>query len=211
MYKKKALLLVLIVALSGCIHETLTGGELKFTASDATVNNEALSSAGYTHNSSREMTLRREFSVAGQSQEVVAINQVSDYEKSVELGLLGEARAAVFVAFSTPKVDVLGRSFNPVGEMSDRELANMVVSQYDVIQGLESAGSSTVTVVGEEATVSKFRTRAVFMGQETIDVNLHITRVEHGDDYVIGVGIYPSALEITEENNVLRMYRGLSH
>lgn len=203
--------LVLVVVSSGCIHETLLGGDLSFTASEAGVTDDSLSQSGYEHNSTSEMVVRRNYSVAGQTANVVVTNKVSNYEKSVELGVLGSGQAAVYVAFSTPQVDVLGRTFNPVGEMSDRELAEMIVGQYSGIEGLESAGSTTVTVLGKETRVSKFRTSAVFMGQRTVDVNLHITRVRDGDDYVVGVAIYPSALEATEEDSALEMFRGLEH
>lgn len=205
-----AAVLGLLVLTSGCVG-FITGSEaLSVSASEATVSSSALSATGYEHNRTTAVTVNRTFEAAGQSREVTVTNYLAEYQKSIDFGVLGgEREAAVFVAFSTPKVEVLGKTFNPVGEMSNRELLGQLQSQYDTIEVGQQSGSDTVSALGTQATVERYDGRARF-GGFYVDIYVHVTKIEHGDDYVVAIGVYPQLLR-GEDENVLRLVSGLEH
>ena len=205
-----ATLLGILVVTSGCVG-FITGNEaLSVAASEGTVSSSALEKTGYEHNRTTEVTLNRTFEAAGQSREVTVTNHLSEYQKSVDLGPLGGERpAAVFVAFTTPKVEVLGKTFNPIGEMSNRELLGQLQSQYSSIEVGQQSSSDTVSALGTSATVDRFDGQAR-IGGTSVDIYVHVTRIEHGDDYVVAVGVYPQRLD-GEGENVLNLISGLQH
>ena len=205
-----ATVLATLVVASGCVGFISGDEALSFEASEGSVSSSALEETGYEHSQTTDVTATQAFEVAGQSRDVTVTNYLAEYGKSVDLGILGgEQRAAVFVAFTTPKVEVLGRTFNPVGEMSNRELLGQLQSQYSSIEVGQQSGSDTVTALGTEATVERFDGRANIAGT-SVDIYVHITKIEHGDDYVVAVGVYPQRLD-GEGENVLRLVSGLSH
>ena len=200
----------LLVVTSGCIGFLAGDKPLSVESTEASVSSSTLEDAGYEHNRTTTVTVERTFEAAGQSRDVVATNYLTEYEKSVDLGAMGgERKAAVFVAFTTPKVEVLGKTFNPVGDMSNRELLGQLQSRYDSIEVGQQSGSDTVSVLGTEATVERFDGQAR-IGGTSVDIYVHVTKIEHGDDYVIAVGVYPQRLD-GERENVLRLVSGLQH
>ncbi|MDY6779267.1 MAG: DUF6517 family protein [Halobacteria archaeon] len=214
--KRKSLLtvgfLVVLVGLSGCLAGFITGQKaLRFNATKATVSEAALSETDYVLNSTKRQRITRNFSVAGQTRTVKVRNYITEYEKSVSLGPLGEKKAAAFVAFTTPQVEVLGQTFNPVGSMSDRELAERVLSRFENIENLETQGNTTATMLGKSTEVSEFSATATVAGEQGVDINLHLTRVKHASDYVVAIGVYPRRLESQEKKNIIRMIKGVEH
>lgn len=198
-----------LVGATGCIG-VLTGEEsVSFAASPATVSEGALEGTGYGLDEQRTDTITRAFSVAGQEREVEVTNHVAIYNRSVELGPLGEQELAMFVALATPQVRVLDRTFNPVGEMSNRELLDQLQSDYESLEVGSRVGSREVPILGESATVERFDGEATYDGV-SVGLFFHITTVAHDDDYVVGIGIYPERLP-EEESRVVRLYEGLRH
>jgi len=198
-----------MVLTSGCLG-VLTGSEpLSFGAAKATERQQTLSETGYRQVAVESQNDTRQFSAAGQTRNVTVTSWVSQYQRSVDLGALGSQPAAVFVAISTPQVDVLGRTFNPVGDMSNRELLEQLQSQYGRIQVGPQADSQNVTVLGSETTVSKFAGTAT-LGGTSVDVYIHVTKVKHDGDFVVAVAIYPQRLT-GEQKRVFRLLDGLEH
>jgi len=203
------LALAVMVLTSGCLG-VLTGSEpLSFGAAKATERQQTLSETGYRQVAVESQNDTRQFSAAGQTRNVTVTSWVSQYQRSVDLGALGSQPAAVFVAISTPQVDVLGRTFNPVGDMSNRELLEQLQSQYGRIQVGPQADSQNVTVLGSETTVSKFAGTAT-LGGTSVDVYIHVTKVKHDGDFVVAVAIYPQRLT-GEQKRVFRLLDGLEH
>ena len=202
------LIVLLLVATSGCIG-FLSGQEpLAFEAEVATVGANALSETGYEETNRSELAVEETFEVAGQSREVRVTNQVVQYERSV--GVAGvEQRAALFVVVSSPQVRVLDRTFNPIGEMSNRELLGRMQSSYSTISVGERRGSETVSALGTRATVDRFAGTARVAGTES-DIFIHVTRIEHDGDFVVAIGAYPQLLP-DEGDRVLTLVRNLRH
>ena len=160
----------------------------------------------------------RTVEAAGQTQQVVVTNQVVEYGKGVDFGPLdlpitGRVQAAIVTALTTPQVDVLGRTFNPVADMSAADLAAMVQSRYEGLDDVEQVGEETATVAGSPTTVGEFETRAQLVGPGVgVDLTLHISEaVAVGSDLVVGVGGYPSLARRRERGGVGSMFEGIEH
>ncbi|RLM59713.1 hypothetical protein DVK02_02975 [Halobellus sp. Atlit-31R] len=199
----------LVLSTSGCLG-FVTGEEaLTFAAEPAAVADAAVEEAGYESNGTREVTINRTFEVAGQERRVVATNQITSYEKSLDLGLLGETRLGVFTVVSTPAVEVAGQTLNPIGQFSNERLVEFVQQRYSGLSDVRQVSERNVTIQGTETTVTKFAGTATVQGQE-IDVFVHVTKYRDGDDFVLAIGVYPQQLD-GEEENVLSMMRALEH
>ena len=185
---------------SGCLG-VITGAEpIELSASVATVPEAALSSTGFEEYRVRPLETRRAFSAAGETREVVVVNRLAEYDDAVEV--FGQRlRAAVFAALATPAVEVAGETFNPVGDLSTRELAERLLTRYEGVGNLQSAGSETVRVLGTDTTAGLFTAEATVAGGVTTDVTLHVSEaVRAGADFVVAVGSYPSVLTGREDD-----------
>ncbi|MCG1003068.1 MULTISPECIES: DUF6517 family protein [Halobacterium] len=203
-----AVALAALIATSGCLG-ILGGDGLSFSASQATVSEDALQETGYEEASVNESVITREFSAAGQSRNVTVTNWVAMYERTVDVPVLGEQRAAVFGAFSSPEVSVVGQSFNPIDDYSEKDLAQLAQQQYDGLSVGQTASTRDVTVLNKSTTVTKFEGTADISGQ-SVDVFIHVTKVKHDGDYVVAVAIYPQDLD-GEQENVDELLAGLEH
>ncbi|WP_232688622.1 DUF6517 family protein [Halobacterium zhouii] len=200
--------LAVLVLSSGCLG--FLSGPVTFSASKATVSENALSETGYEKARIQSNEVTRTFSVVNQSKNVTVTNWISMYERSVDLPLGGNQRAAVFSAFTTPEVSVLGQSFNPVEKYSNRELAALAQKQYGSLSVGNAVGNRTVEMLNQSATVTKFEGQATLKGGQSVDVYVHVTKVNHGSDYVVAVAIYPQRLD-GEQQKVDALLKGLQH
>jgi hypothetical protein len=209
---RRALANVAVVALlltAGCIG-FLTGEEaLAFDADPVRVADDARAEAGYEEVRVESMAVNRSFTVAGETRNVSVTNHVAAYQRAVDLGPLGSEPFARFTVLSTPEVEIAGRTLNPVGSLSDRELATRLQSQYDSIENVRFAGNRTVEVLGEGRTVSRFDATTTVAGTE-VDLALHVAKFRHGEDFVVAIGVYPARLD-GERARVETMLRGVEH
>jgi hypothetical protein len=63
-------------------------------------------------------------------------------------------------------------------------------------------------MLGQKTDVSKFEATATVAGRE-VDVTIHVAKVEHGDDVVVAMGVYPSITDM--EDDVFRLIEGVRH
>lgn len=175
---------------TGCLG-FVTGDEpLAFDADPASVSRAKLAETDYEESARRSPTVTREFTVAGQTREVSVTNRLALYEKAADLGPLGERKVALFALVATPQVELAGRTFNPVGDMSMRELLEQFQSRYDGLAVDERVGSATVSTLDTEVTVERYAGTTTVKGQ-TVELYLHVARFEHRDDFVVATGAYP--------------------
>lgn len=195
---------------AGCLG-VITGEEpAEFEASPPGVESAALDETGYESAGVEEIVVEREVEAAGQSREVVVTNYQAQYEKTIDMGPLGEQRGAVFTALTSPQVNVLGREFNPIAEMSTQELVEMVQEQYEGLENIEKQEDNEVQIQGESTTQSTFTAEAAFSGS-TVDIFLLVTEaVELGEDFVVTVGAYPQDGP-DEEQNVRTLVEAVKH
>ena len=204
-----ALAVAALLLTSGCIG-FLTGSEsLSFESEPVAVTDAALEETGYEEQRRTEQSIERTFSIAGEERTVTATNHLAEYGRSPGT-LFGDTQVARFVAVTTPEVEIAGQGpFNPVGELSNRQLALRLTEQYDRVENVRWESNRTVTAFGSETTVSKFRADARIAGGQEVEVFLHITKLRHEGDFVIAVAIHPTQLD--EEANVDRLIRGIDH
>ena len=211
MYRRRfgAAALAVLLGTSGCLG-FVTGEEaLVFESDPATTAESIASDAGYETKGPRERVVNRSFDVAGQSRTVRVVNHVTTYEKRLDLPVVRDVRLGMFSVVSSPSVEIAGREFNPLGDYSKQRLVRMAGSTYGGFNGIERVSSRTITVLGEETTVTKYAASTRVNGR-SIEVFVHVTRVRHGDDYVVALGVYPRRFS-GEEANVLEMMRAIEH
>lgn len=203
-----SLLLATLVLASGC--SVITGeSALKFTASDTSVDQSTQSETGYEEARDTKQTITRSYSVANQTREVKVVNQLAEYKRQVDLGPLGKSEFARFTVLATPKVELAGRTFNPVGNMSNAELAMMIQEKYSTVENVQHVSDRTATMLGKETTVSKFSAKAETVEGQSVDVYLHVAQVADGDDYVLAIAVHPQQLD--EQGNVDQLMAGVQH
>jgi hypothetical protein len=198
----------LMMLTAGC--GFITGSEaLTFSASPATVSDQAVSGTGYEETSVSKQVVTRNFSAADQTRQVEVTNRLAQYERQVDLEPLGSKRAAVFVAFASPEVEVATQTFNPIAEMSEREILQQFESEYESIRVGEQVDNRDVTVLDQSTGVKKFEGTANLGGSE-VDVYIHTTKIKHEGDFIVAVAIYPQQLD-GEEGKVVTLLEGLEH
>jgi hypothetical protein len=198
-----------LLTTTGCLG-VLTGSDsLGFTASEASVEQAALDSTGYELVDQVTNNRTKDFSVGGQTRTVEVSNERYAYNRSVDLQLLGEKDLAQVHVLATPAVEIAGKTFNPVGDWSNRKLVRQVSSTYEGLGNVEHVGNRSVSVLGGERTVGKFAATAPVAGQQ-IDVYVHITKFRHGDDFLVLVGVHPQNVP-DEDDRVNVMFGNTTH
>ncbi len=197
--------------MAGCLN-ALTGREpVEFEAEPAAVSDATLDATGYTHADTDPIVHERTVSTPIGDRDVVVRNWAAEYHRALELGSLGTAQMAVFTVLTTPQVSLPGREFNPVADMSSRDLAEEVQSEYDELDAVEHVVDETVELLGSPTTIGVFDAEAVVTGGVRIGVDLRISDpVSVDDDYLVVVGVYPSIIP-DEDETVRELTRGVEY
>jgi hypothetical protein len=201
-------LVAALVVTSGCTG--VLSGPVTFSASEATVSDAALEETGYQHNRTDKMEVSRTFTAAGQSKEVEVTNWISEYHQRAGLPGVGEQKVAVFATFASPKVEVLGKSFNPLSKYDNRQLAERFTTQLDSVNDVRKVGSRNRTMLGQSTEVTKFEASVQTTAGIEFDAYIHVTKVEHGDDFVVALAVYPEKLS-GQSDKVGRLLDGVEH
>lgn len=196
-------------AANGCLG-VLTGQEaLTAEASPATVGRSTLGETGYESSGSSTERIERTVEVAGQERDVVATNAIERYHRALTVAVLGDVEAGVFATVATPAFEIAGRAVSPVARMDNEELASLMQKQYSDVSIENEVDEASVATLGTTMDVSTFAATARLQG-ESVDVLVHVGKVQHGGDFVIVGGVYPEAVD-GEGKRVLAMIRGLEH
>lgn len=115
-----------------------------------------------------------------------------------------------FIVFTTPAFELLGQPLNPIGQMENERLATELAGQAGKLSVGSEQSTTSTTVLDSETTISTFDGSLNNSGTE-IDVEIVVTSVTNGDDYVIGFGAYPQVLTETESANVSALLDGIEH
>ncbi|WP_224335775.1 DUF6517 family protein [Haloprofundus halobius] len=198
-----------LVASSGCLGFVTGEESLSFESDPALAEESVAEETGYELDGTEAKTITREFSAAGQTRNVEATNQISTYEKTLSMSLLGEQKLGVFAAISSPAVEIAGRTFNPLKDDSNEDLVQMLTSQYDGLSNVSEESSQTLTVLGTDTEVTKYAATSNVEGEQ-IDVFVHVTKVRNEDDFVIALGVYPQQLS-GEESNIVSLFESVQH
>lgn len=203
-----SLALVALLSTAGCAG--LFSGPLAFSASPATASNASLQQTNYEHVKTFNQTVTRNFSAAGQSKKVKVTNVIARYHRTVDLGPLGSRQAAVFSVFSSPQINALGKSFNPLAHYSNHRLVLQMQSQYQSLSNITNVSHHNATVLGHTTKVSKYSAKATFKDGKSTDVYIVLTKVKDGSDYVVAVDVYPQRVN-GEDKKIATLLDGLQH
>lgn len=204
-------------ASAGCLSDFIDD-MTTFEASPIRVSEDAAAEAGYDYKGTEERVEEREF--AGETVEVT--NYISEYTRTIDLpldGLGSDPEAGVFAVISTPQVHVAGESFNPVGEMTEAELAEHIQNQYDELEIEDNIGGRAIQsddIDGLDSTVSfeTFEGTATLQGQTGVDVYVDIAQPDHDDDHLVIAGVYPDDSDVpleSERERIDTLVAGLEH
>ena len=199
-----------LASLAGCAALT---GSVEFSASAAPVEKATLKDTGYSRYQTTRPVVERTYEAGGQSKTVEVENVVTQYDKAVDLTAigLGAFQAAVFTTLSTPQVEVLEQTFNPVGDMSTDELAGRIQERYEGITVGEKDDEWSATVAGSSTTVARYPAEATLTEADAkVDLWLHLSQaVEAADDFVVTFGGYPQLLD--QGDNIDALTNAVTH
>lgn len=195
--------------LGGCT-DLLSDDEVRFEADTAVVAESARSGTGYEEQRVEDEVIERNYDRIDRT--VVVVNRLAEYARQVSVAGLG-GELARFTVFATPKVEVgpVG-PLNPVDDMDNDGLAELVQSEYQTVENVEAAGTREATLLGETVEVSKFRADAETQAGESVEVFIHIAKVESGDDFVLAIGVHPRGVDDEgEQDRIDTMMAGVEH
>lgn len=187
-----------VAGLAGCSGATSFSAEYAETDPGET---------GYEQTDQRESTITRTF--AGQDVEVT--NTVTEYQKEVELGILGgSANVGVFAAFTSPRAEIAGRTFNPISNWGNERIVDELQSRFDNMSDIQEESTEEVEMLGSARTVTKFSATTTYESEE-IPVFLLMATFDHESDVVIPLGVFPQERKDEEGANVRQLMGALTH
>lgn len=198
------------IAVAGCLDAFDDG--LAFEAEQATIADATLESTGYEEHDVRSVEVERTFEAAGEEATVTVTNWHHEYDKSIDL-VGGRYQAAIVGILTSPQVEALDRTFNPLGDMSPEEIAARVQDHLEGIDDLEAVDETTAPVAGRDAQITAFEGEATIVdGGVTADVRMHVSEaVASDDDFIVAMGGYPLLTAEWERDAVFTMFEAIEH
>lgn len=194
------------VALAGCSLLD-DDGRLERSAAPARVTEDARTQTSFEHIERREQTTERTLEVADQRRDVRLTNWINKYRASIPTIDFDASRVSLF---TTPTVSIAGRDANPFHVLDEEQLVGEMADRVDTgpIEDVEKTGERSVTVLGEQLTVSEFDARTTYDGQEFV-LQLHLGQRTHEGDLLVLFGLHPELLAQTDEIDTL--FSGTEH
>lgn len=180
---------------AGCLDFVLGDGPLEFHADQVAPTQSALDETGYEEQSIDEETIEESVE-AGVEREVRATIWLSTYTKELEFN--GEQQeASLFAAVSIPAIEVAGRSFNPLDDLSNEELLEEFLGEVGgdrgSIEDIDHEETFSLSVLDSTRDVDVFVGETEFQG-ERVDVDIRMTSFDHEDDLIVLLGSHPQLL-----------------
>jgi hypothetical protein len=195
---------VALVVLAGCSGGLTGGGELTFTASQATISDEALSKTGYEAQPDgvKMTSINQTFEVAGQERQVTMSTSVAIYQKDFQ-----QAPLAFAVVLAFPSVSVLDQSVNPLGNVGEQELVKRALSRGKDVQELTKVETKSATILGEKRDVTKYQATSENSAGNSF---VYFVQFQHGGDYIVAAIEFPSAME-NGDADAMTLVKGIQH
>jgi len=191
---------------AGCLSAV---GMDEYEATPAGVDPAVREETGYEQTGVEEQVIERTVDV-GVSEEITVRNYLTEHEKGVDLGPLGNARAAAFTVLTSPQISIAGRGLNPIGEMPAEELVGFIEADYEGIDNVEHVEDGETTILEQTTPESLFEADAELGAGVSVDVNVHVTEsVRTTADHLVTIGVYPQEVESAESDNVEAMMNGV--
>lgn len=196
-------------SLAGCV-DAVTG-DLTFDARAATVQPSTLRATNYRRYRVRTDAVTRRVGVGPVHRTVRVNNVVAEYDQGVSV-LGRRVQAAVFAVLSTPRVTVLGRTFNPVGDMTTDDLVATVQSRYEGVENVSAVDETEATLLGQRTTLARY-TADARLAESGLAVEVYLfvaAAVAAGPDFVLAIAAHPVALG-PREARVRTLLDGATH
>ncbi|OVE84382.1 DUF6517 family protein [Natronolimnobius baerhuensis] len=195
---------------AGCLDFVRGEGPLEFEANQVVPSASALAETGYEEDEIEHKEIDEEVDI-GVEREIRASLWAGLYTKERELQ--GQTQdAGLFAAVSIPGIEVLGRSFNPLADLSGEELLEELMSQLDGEQDIDNIShedSFGLEILGEGREVTIFGGEAEY-GDEVLEVEIALTSFIHEDDLLVLLGTHPRLLA-GEAANIERLMESVEH
>ncbi len=206
MHRRAVLAAIPTIAFAGCT-DFFTGDQVEFSADTAVVADDALEATDYEHQNTTEDEIRRD--IENVDREVVVTNVMSEYSRSLDL-VVATGELARFTVMATPVVEVgpVG-PLNPVADMDNDELAELVQEEYSEINNIAQIDERQVQLAGEQTTVDRFRADAVLTDGTEIEVHIHIAQARSEEDFLITIAVHPSDLD--EQDRIDQLVTNIQH
>jgi len=207
-----------LLVTAGCVGFVVGEEPLSYEANNATVPDDRR--GGYEPVREEVVVQNQTINESGVNRTVTVSNYAGVYTKNESINAEGQELASLAV-ISTPVVDVFERPLNPVGNMTERQLLEFLTeqvndSQYGQVEEFErvpaeEVGPETedVTILGQETDIVVFQSTQEVQGR-TVELRVYVTRVHHGDDYVVMLGGH-SMLHPAEGYAIVDMMRSVEH
>lgn len=186
---------ILVIALAGCSGSNgpQTPEPITATASPATLSDDALGTAGYEEAAveERELTASGRLDIAGDVQMELGYTIHATTTRAIYRNT-GTTPPSLFSILSVPlaKPEQVSATIDPLRDRSTIDLATRAQDTYSEIEGLSHTENQTVTVLGNQTTLERYRASARTDGTET-DIYLYVVRLHHEGDILIGIGVGP--------------------
>jgi hypothetical protein len=195
-------------ATAGCLG-ALTGSEaVEREASQAKVASATVNETDYELKDTYQKTVTRTFDTPVGEREAKAINEIAEYHRTVQLGT-ETIEAAVFAALATPAFEFGDETFNPVDDMSNKEIAKMVQGQYEGLSVGSKVDERDVSTLSGSLTLSKFQGSGTVEGND-VPVYIHVGKIKHQKDFVVPLAVYPQQFA-GEADTVVTLVENLTH
>ncbi|AFO58205.1 hypothetical protein NJ7G_2983 [Natrinema sp. J7-2] len=183
-----------------------------FSAAPARVSDEAAAEAGYEYRGTRRRV--DEERVGGE--DIEATSYISTYDRAIDLPAeqFGDepVRSGVFGVLTTPQVRVGDADFNPVSELSNREIADRIQDHYAGLEIERAVGGRALEALGERFSVQTYGGTAMLQDEYEADIVLDIVQRDHEDDHIVVAAVYPAADIVPgEAARIDTLVRGLEH
>jgi hypothetical protein len=197
-------------AASGCFGFATGTAPLEDEAREVTVADGALADTGYEVYRSEPVVERYTVRIADQPREIEATSHVSEYRKLLSMGMMDEEEyLGVVGVISAPRTEVIGRTFHPLEERTDRRLVGDLQSQYDEFEDSQLVEPEGVTVLDERREVDVYRARTERAG-ESIDAMINLLSFAFDGDQLAAVGVYPASLS-GEKQRIHTLFEHVQH
>lgn len=175
----------------------------------ATIPKAAAKQQGYKFLGWTPDEIHEEREIAGVSMKVKVTGKLSAYERSVTVGPIGPIPASRLFLYTTPKLDIMGKTVDPTERLPDTRVIGIVNNQYDTLDVGRVEEEISTTVLDKATTVKKYRASTQMEGVP-IPLYLLYMDIEHGDEHLISLAGYPRGLP-DERERVLRLLKNVKH
>lgn len=188
-----AVLLAVLVVAAVVVPGVLAQETLTDRASSATLSDEALAEFGYEFNRNETFILEEQVETDDRRLTLRGTSEAVEYRREVDLGALGSIEGSLFGVVTIPAFERNGTVLNPIRDLGNPQLVDLLENRFQQIEIGQPLGNRTVTMLGNETTMTQFDGSARVSGA-TIGVNVYVAKVHSGDDFVVAAGVHPRLL-----------------